>query len=60
MKRTRGEWSCAPFWTREFERWQFVFNPVFERALHGPGARRGWNFEPAALVRLKRETRTWG
>jgi hypothetical protein len=24
------------------------FNPVFERALHGPGTSGGWNFEPAA------------
>ena len=23
---------------------------------HGPGTRRGWNFEPAALVRWKRKT----
>jgi hypothetical protein len=28
---------------------------LFERALHGPGTRHGWNFEPAALVRWKRE-----
>ncbi len=34
---------------------QLVFNPVFERALHGPGTRRGWNFEPALLVRMKRK-----
>jgi hypothetical protein len=27
---------------------------VFERPLHGPGTRRGWNFEPAALLRWKR------
>jgi hypothetical protein len=26
------------------------FNPVFERALHGPGTSGGWNFEPAARV----------
>jgi hypothetical protein len=25
-----------------------------ERALHGPGTRRGWNAEPAMLLRLKR------
>jgi hypothetical protein len=24
------------------------FNPVFARALHGPGVRDGWGFEPAA------------
>ncbi|HEY2014865.1 MAG TPA: hypothetical protein VGH38_15265 [Bryobacteraceae bacterium] len=29
---------------------QLDFNPVFERALHGPGTSGGWNFEPAARV----------
>lgn len=29
---------------------QMDFNPVFERALHGPGVRDGWNFEPAVRV----------
>lgn len=29
-------------------RWvQLDFNPVFERALHGPGVNQGWSFEPA-------------
>jgi hypothetical protein len=28
---------------------------LFERALHGPGTRRGWNAEPAMLLRLKRK-----
>jgi hypothetical protein len=46
--------EIRPILDREFSRWQIVFNPVFERALHGPGTRRGWNFEPAMLVRLKR------
>jgi hypothetical protein len=27
----------------------------FSSALHGPGTRHGWNFEPAALVRWKRK-----
>jgi hypothetical protein len=40
---------------REFDRWQVVFNPVFERALHGPGIAHGWNFEPALLLRWKRK-----
>ena len=39
---------------REFLRWQLVFNPVFERALHGPGTRRDWNFEPALLLPFTR------
>jgi hypothetical protein len=48
--------ELRPILDREFERWQVVFNPVFERALHGPGTRHGWNFEPAALIRWKRKT----
>jgi hypothetical protein len=47
--------ELRPIIDREFEHWQVVFNPVFERALHGPGTRRGWNFEPAVLLRWKRE-----
>jgi hypothetical protein len=47
--------ELRPILDREFKRWQIVFNPVFERALHGPGTRHGWNFEPALLLRWKRE-----
>lgn len=46
--------ELRPILDREFTHWQVVFNPVFERALHGPGTRRGWNFEPAMLLRWKR------
>jgi len=46
--------ELRPIIDREFSRWQVVFNPVLERALHGPGIAHGWNFEPAALVRWKR------
>ncbi len=46
--------ELRPILDREFTKWEIVFNPVFERALHGPGTRHGWNFEPAALVRYKR------
>ena len=48
--------ELRPIVDREFERWQVVFNPVMERATHGPGTARGWNFEPALLVRWKRST----
>jgi hypothetical protein len=48
--------ELRPILDKEFTRWQVVFNPVFERALHGPGTQRGWNFEPAMLVRWKRKT----
>jgi hypothetical protein len=47
--------ELRPILDRAFSKWQIVFNPVFERALHGPGTRRGWNFEPAALLRWKRK-----
>jgi hypothetical protein len=47
--------ELRPIVDREFEHWQIVFNPVMERALHGPGTRRGWNFEPAMLLRWKRK-----
>jgi hypothetical protein len=47
--------ELRPILDREFSRWEVVFNPVFERAMHGPGTAHGWNFEPAMLVRWKRE-----
>ena len=31
------------------------FQPVLERATHGPGAERGWNFEPALRLCWKRK-----
>src|SRR5260370_11589835 len=46
--------ELRPIFDREYEHWQWVFNPVFERSIHGPGARHGWNLEPALLVRWKR------
>jgi hypothetical protein len=47
--------ELRPILDREFDRWQVVFNPVFERALEGPGTDHGWNFEPALLLRWKRK-----
>ena len=38
------EFGAGPF--------EVVMNPVFARALHGPGTRDGWQFEPAARVAL--------
>jgi len=46
--------ELRPIFDREFSHWQIIFNPVFERALQGPGTRHGWNFEPAVLLRWKR------
>jgi hypothetical protein len=48
--------ELRPIIDREFPRWQIVFNPVFERAWHGPGTAHGWNFELAMLVRWKRKS----
>ena len=47
--------ELRPIIDKEFTRWQVVFNPVFERATRGPGTQHGWNFEPAMLLRWKRE-----
>ena len=47
--------ELRPIIDKEFEKWQVVFNPVFERATRGPGTQHGWNFEPALLLRRKRE-----
>lgn len=47
--------ELRPIIDREFSQWQIVFNPVMERATHGPGTAHGWNFEPAILLRWKRK-----
>jgi hypothetical protein len=46
--------ELRPIVDREWEHFQVVFNPVFERATRGPGIAHGWNFEPAMLLRWKR------
>lgn len=45
--------EIRPILEKRAGRWQFDFNPVFERALHGPGTRAGWNFEPAARAAFR-------
>jgi len=42
--------EIRPILEKNFGKTQIDFNPVFERALHGPGTEQGWNFEPAARV----------
>jgi len=42
--------EVRPILEKSFGKTQVDFNPVFERALHGPGTSGGWNFEPAARV----------
>jgi len=40
--------EIRPILEKTLGRAQIDLNPVFERALHGPGTQGGWNFEPAA------------
>ena len=42
--------EIRPILEKRLGRLQFDLNPVFERALHGPGTRDGWNFEPAFRI----------
>jgi hypothetical protein len=42
--------EIRPILEKSFGRVQIDFNPVFVRALHGPGTREGWNFEPAFRI----------
>ncbi len=42
--------EIRPILEKSIGKWQIDFNPVLERALHGPGTEAGWNFEPAARI----------
>jgi hypothetical protein len=42
--------EIRPILEKKMGRLQVDANPVFERALHGPGVGQGWIFEPAARV----------
>jgi hypothetical protein len=42
--------EIRPILEKQFGRVQIDLNPVFERALHGPGTQEGWNFEPALRI----------
>lgn len=42
--------EIRPILEKSFGPMQIDFNPVFTRALHGPGVREGWGFEPALRV----------
>jgi len=42
--------ELRPILEKNVRHLQFDLNPVFERALHGPGIRRGWSFAPAFRV----------
>ena len=42
--------ELRPIIEKSFGRVQLDLNPVFERALHGPGVHQGWSFEPAVRI----------
>jgi hypothetical protein len=42
--------EIRPILEKKLGRFQLDLNPVFERALHGPGVPQGWSFEPAFRV----------
>jgi hypothetical protein len=45
-----AEVELRPIVEKHIGRLQLDGNPVFARALHGPGVKDGWRFEPAARV----------
>ena len=49
--------EIRPILEKTFGRTQIDLNPVFARALHGPGTRDGWNFAPAVRVAYKATNR---
>jgi len=42
--------ELRPIIEKKLGRWQLDFNPVFGRALRGPGTDEGWDFEPGVRV----------
>ena len=42
--------ELRPIIDRELGRWYLSFNPTLEKALHGPNARRGFEFSPNAKI----------
>jgi hypothetical protein len=43
-------WEIRPIIDKQIGRWYLALNPSFERALHGPGSSRGFEFAPSAKV----------
>ncbi len=39
-------WEIRPIIDKEIKRWYVSFNPTLERALKGPGTKRGFEFSP--------------
>jgi hypothetical protein len=49
--------EIRPILEKSFGRLQIDLSPVFERAIHGPGTRDGWSFEPAVRLAYKAKDR---
>jgi hypothetical protein len=43
-------WEIRPIVDKQAGPWYFSINPAFEKAVHGPGAGRGFEFAPSAKV----------
>jgi hypothetical protein len=43
-------WEIRPIIDKDIKRWYFSFNPALERALNGPGSKRGFEFSPNIKV----------
>ena len=43
-------WEIRPIIDKGMGRWYFAVNPAFERTLHGPGVRDGFDFAPSVKV----------
>ena len=43
-------WEIRPIVDKEMGKWYLTFNPVLERALSGPGTKRGFEFSPNLKV----------
>jgi hypothetical protein len=43
-------WEMRPIIDKKAGPWYFAFNPVFDKALHGPNVGKGFEFSPNAKV----------
>jgi hypothetical protein len=43
-------WEIRPIIDKSINRWYFAVNPAFERTIHGPDVKNGWQFAPAVKV----------
>src|SRR5260370_17864264 len=39
-------WEIRPIVDKKIDRWYLAFNPTFDRSLHGPESKRGFQFSP--------------